>query len=115
MLYKYPQAAFPYAQLLEENRRRGTQDGEFELLDTGVFDGERYFDIEVIYAKAAPDDILMEVVAINRGSETAVLHLLPQLWARNIWSWKPDVEKPILRRDGDGDIRAAHPHCRRCG
>jgi len=110
MLYKYPQAAFPYAQLVEENRRRGTQDPEFELLDTGVFDGDRYFDIEVTYAKAAPDDILMEVVAINRASETAVLHLLPQLWARNIWSWKPGVEKPVLRRDGDAAILAAHPY-----
>jgi hypothetical protein len=110
MLYKYPQAAFPYAQLLDENRRRGTQDPEFELLDTGVFDGDRYFDIEVTYAKAAPDDILMEVVATNRGSETAVLHLLPQLWARNIWSWKPGVEKPVLRRDGDAEILATHPH-----
>src|SRR5215472_10263245 len=98
MLYKYPQAAFPYAQLLEENRRRGTQDPEFELLDTGVFDGDRYFDVEVIYAKAAPDDILMEVVVINRASETAALHLLPQFWARNIWSWKPGVEKPVLRQ-----------------
>jgi hypothetical protein len=110
MLYKYPHTAFPYAQLVAENRRRGTQDPEFELLDTGVFDGDRYFDVEIIYAKAAPDDILMEVVAINRGSETAILHLLPQLWARNIWSWKPGVEKPVLRRDGDAEILATHPH-----
>jgi hypothetical protein len=110
MLYKYPQAAFPYAQLLDENRRRGTQEPEFELLDTGVFDGDRYFDIGVTYAKAAPDDILMEVVATNRGSETAALHLLPLLWARNIWSWKPGVEKPVLRRDGDAEILATHPH-----
>ena len=67
MLYKYPQAAFPYATLVEENRRRGPNDPEFELLDTGVFDGDRYFDVEITYAKAAPDDILMEIVATNRG------------------------------------------------
>src|ERR1051325_5836764 len=85
MLYKYPQAAFPYAQLVEENRRRGTGEPEYELLDTGILVDDRYFDIEVTYAKAAPDDILMEIVAINRGSEAAPLHILPQLWTRNIW------------------------------
>ncbi len=110
MLYKYPQAGFPYARLVEENRRRGTGDPEFELLDTGVFDDDRYFDVEVTYAKAAPDDILMEIVATNRGSEAAPLHILPQLWARNIWSWKPGIEKPVLRRDRDAEILASHPH-----
>jgi hypothetical protein len=110
MLYKYPQAAFPYAQLVEENRRRGTADPEFELLDTGVFDDNRYFDIEVAYAKAAPDDILIEITAINRGSDPAPLHILPQFWARNIWSWNPGVEKPVLRRDGAEAILADHPH-----
>ena len=109
MLYKYPQATFPYAQLVEENRRRGTGDPEFELLDTGVFDDDRYFDVEVTYAKAAPDDILMEIVATNRGSKTAVLHILPQLWFRNIWSWKPGIEKPLLRRTGDAEISVMHP------
>ena len=109
MLYKYPQAAFPYAQLVEENRRRGADQPELELLDTGVFDDDRYFDIEVTYAKAALDDLLMEVVAINRGSEAAPLHILPQLWARNIWSWKNGVEKPLLRQDGAGEIVAIHP------
>src|ERR1044071_5766230 len=100
MLYKYPEVEFPYVQLVEENRGRGSEDPEFELLDTGVFDGDRYFDVEVTYAKAAPDDILMEVVATNRGGDAAVLHLLPQLWFRNIWSWKPGIDKPVLRRDG---------------
>ena len=71
MLYKYPQAAFPYARLVEENGRRGSDDPEFELLDTGVFDGDRYFDVEITYAKAAPDDILMEIVATNRGPDPA--------------------------------------------
>jgi hypothetical protein len=110
MLYKYPQAKFPYAQLVQENRRRGTDEPEFELLDTGVFDDDRYFDVEVTYAKAAPDDILMEILVTNRGGETAMLHLLPQFWARNIWSWKPDVRKPVLWRDGDTQIIATHPH-----
>jgi hypothetical protein len=109
MLYKYPQAEFPYARLVEENRRRGVDDPEFELLDSGVFDGDRYFDVEVTYAKAAPDDILMEVVAFNRGTEPAVLHIIPQLWARNIWSWKPGIEKAILRKDGNAEILAIHP------
>src|SRR6266568_1085380 len=109
MLYKYPQAGFPYARLVEENRRRGTGDPEFELLDTGVFDDDRYFDVEVTYAKAAPDDILMEISVINRGAEAADIHLLPQLWARNIWSWKPGVEKPVLRLDDDAAIAVRHP------
>jgi hypothetical protein len=109
MLYKYPQAAFPYARLVEENRRRGRGDPEFELLDTGVFDGDRYFDVAITYAKAAPDDILFEIVATNRGADPAALHLLPQLWARNIWSWKPGVEKPVLRQGGAAEILARHP------
>src|SRR6266852_5084083 len=109
MLYKYPQAEFPYAQLVEENRRRGSNDPEFELLDTGVFDDKRYFDVEVTYAKAAPDDILMEVVATNCGNDEAILHIIPQLWARNTWSWKPEAEKPVLRRVGDAEIVAVHP------
>ncbi len=109
MLYKYPHAEFPYAQLVEENRRRGAADPEFELLDTGVFDDNRYFDVEITYAKAAPDDILMEVVASNRGNDEAVLHVIPQLWARNTWSWKPGSEKPVLRRIGASEILATHP------
>ncbi len=88
MLYKYLHAEFPYAQLVEENRRRGAGDPEFELIDTGVFDDNRYFDVEITYAKAAPDDILMEVVVVSRGSDEAVLQIIPQLWARNNWSWE---------------------------
>ena len=109
MLYKYPQTAFPYAQLVEENRRRGIGAPEFELLDTGVFDADRYFDVEIAYAKAAPDDVLMEVTVANRGSEAGPIHLLPHLWARNIWAWKPGISKPVLRRRRDAEIAAEHP------
>ena len=96
MLYKYPQAEFPYARLVEENRRRGTKEPEFELLDTGLFDEDRYFDVFVEYAKAGPEDILMLVTIHNRGPEAAKLSVLPQLFFRNRWSWKPDVTKPKL-------------------
>src|SRR5437764_14621830 len=106
-LYKYPQAEFPYAQLVEENRRRGRGAPEFELLDTGVFDGDRYFDVTVEYAKAAPDDVLVRVTAANRGPEPAELHLLPTLWYRNTWAWDvPEPERPTLRagRPGVGHV-----------
>ena len=96
MLYKYPQAEFPYARLVQENRERGTDRPEFELLDTGLFDEDRYFDLFVEYAKAAQDDILMLITVHNRGPEAAKLSLLPQLCCRNNWSWKPDVPKPKL-------------------
>ena len=97
-LYKYPQAAFPYDALVEENRRRDRRAPEFELIDTGVFDTDRYFDIVVEYAKAAPDDVLVRITAINRGPEAAELHLLPTLWYRNTWSWDaPEPERPSLR------------------
>ncbi len=86
-LYKYPQEEFPYARLLEENRRRGRGAPEFELSDTGVFDQDRYFDVFTEYAKAGPNDILIRVTAINRGPEKAALHLLPTIWYRNVWSW----------------------------
>src|SRR5262245_20781797 len=85
-LYKYPQATFPYQRLLEENRRRGKLDAEFELFDSGVFDEGRYFDIFVEYAKASPNDVLIRITAANRGPEPAVLHLFPTLWFRNTWS-----------------------------
>ena len=104
MLYKYPQEAFPYRQLVEENARRSRQDPEFELLDTGVFAGNRYFDVFVEYAKAAPEDILIRIRAVNRGSEAAVLHLLPTLWFRNTWSWNKDGDRPFLWR-GDWDVQ----------
>jgi hypothetical protein len=97
-LYKYPQGEFPYAQLVEQNRRRGRDALEFELINTGIFDEDRYFDVFVEYAKASPDDILIRIEAINRGPETAELHLLPTLWFRNTWSWNPGSERPWLRR-----------------
>src|SRR6185369_2224614 len=90
-LYKYPQAEFPYTQLVEENRRRGRNALEFELLDTGVFANDRYFDVVVEYAKAAHEDILSRIQATNRGPEAAPLHLLPTLWFRNTWSGGLDV------------------------
>jgi len=86
-LYKYPQRAFPYSELLGENRRRGREDREFELKDTGVFDEQRYFDVEAIYAKSGPDDICVLLTVHNRGPDEARLHVLPQLWFRNTWSW----------------------------
>ena len=101
MLYKYPQRPFPYAQLVEENRRRGKDEPEFELIDTGVFDDDRYFDVFVEYAKSSPSDILIRITVHNRGPEAADLHLLPQLWFRNTWSWGDPVRKPELTLDGD--------------
>jgi hypothetical protein len=96
-LYKYPQAAFPYTDLIEENRRRGRFGLEYELIDTGIFAEDRYFDVFVEYAKASPEDILIQVSAINRGPETKTLHLLPTLWFRNTWSWDFNQEKPWLK------------------
>ncbi|WP_431267074.1 MGH1-like glycoside hydrolase domain-containing protein [Dankookia sp. P2] len=110
MLYKYPQAAFPYADLVAENaRRRGQAQPEYELIDTGIFDARRYFDVTVEYAKAAPDDILMCVTVENRGPEAASLHVLPQLWARNTWSWTEGAPRPLLRATGGGAVEADHP------
>src|ERR1043165_769114 len=94
MLYKYPQRAFPYSQLLEESRHRGKDQPEFELLDTGIFDDDRYFDVFIEYAKAGPEDTLMRVTVHNRGPEEATIYLLPQLWFRNAWSWKTSASKP---------------------
>ena len=96
-LYKYPQAEFPYSRLVEENRRRDRRAPEFELMDTGVFEGGRYFDVLVEYAKAAPDDILIRITATNRGPEAAGLHLLPTVWFRNTWSWDASATRPVLR------------------
>ena len=114
LLYKYPQAEFPYGRLVAENRRRSRLDPEFELLDTGVFDGGRYFDVTVTYAKASHDDILIVIEAANRGPEAAPLHLLPHVWFRNTWSWGRDSRRPSLRSDGAGAVRldhTAHPTC----
>src|ERR1019366_3775184 len=100
-LYKYPQAAFPYAQLVEENRKRNKLDPEFELMDTGVFGENRYFDVFMEYAKAAPEDILIKITAWNRGPEEAQLDLLPTLWFRNIWSFGERHGHPKLSRVPD--------------
>ncbi|MBV9384846.1 MAG: glucosidase [Chroococcidiopsidaceae cyanobacterium CP_BM_ER_R8_30] len=96
-LYKYPQAAFPYDQLVEENRRRDRHSLEFELLDTGVFNEDRYFDVLIEYAKNSPEDILVKISVTNRGPEATTLHLLPTLWFRNTWSWFLEQEKPFIK------------------
>ena len=107
--YKYPQRAFPYTDLVATNARRSKQAMEYELLDTGVFDDDRYFDVVVEYAKAAPDDILMLVTAYNRGPDPATLHLLPTLWFRNTWSWGDAVAKPSIAALNGTAARASHP------
>jgi hypothetical protein len=96
-LYKYPQRAFPYADLVAENRRRGRSGPEYELIDTGVFAEDRYFDVTVEYAKVDPQDILIRITATNRGPEAAPLHVLPTLWFRNTWAWGNDDHDPIPR------------------
>jgi hypothetical protein len=106
-LYKYPQAAFPYAWLVEEGRRRGRHDVEFELIDTGVFEGDRYFEVVIEYAKAAPDDLLIRITVTNHGPDSAPLHLLPTLWCRNTWAWEPGAARPRLHRA----TAAAGPTC----
>jgi hypothetical protein len=93
-LYKYPQTAYPYADLIETNARRSRQELEYELLDTGVFDDDRYFDVFVEYAKADPEDLLIQISVANRGPEAADLHLLPTLWFRNTWSWADGGARP---------------------
>ena len=98
-LYKYPQAEYPYSLLVEENQRRSRYELEYELLDTGIFDDNRYFDVYVEYAKNTPEDIAIQVTAINRGTETKPLHILPTLWFRNTWSWQQDPVKPSLKID----------------
>ena len=107
-LYKYPQLEFPYLDLVETNRRRSQEEPEYELLDTGVFDQDRYFDVFVEYAKSDAEDILIRVTVHNRGPEAARLRLLPTLWFRNTWSWGQDDPKPSLQEAGPGAILAAH-------
>jgi hypothetical protein len=109
MLYKYPQAAYPYQHLLDENRKRGYDDPEYELIDTGIFDERRYFDVFIEYAKAGPEDILMKVTIANRGPEKASLHVLPQLWARNRWEWKGLTETAVIRALSETEAEARHP------
>ncbi|MEO0927553.1 MAG: glucosidase, partial [Cyanobacteria bacterium J06643_13] len=99
-LYKYPQAAFPYEQLIEQNRDRNRTEPEYELVDTGVFDGDRYFDVFVEYAKNTPDDVLMQITVVNHAPEAKELHLAPQLWFRNTWSWETEAQKPSLKAVG---------------
>ncbi len=108
MLYKYPQAEYPYSRLVVENRARGLGDNEFELIDTGVFDNDCYWDVFVEYAKASADDILIRITAHNRGPNEAELHVLPQLWFRNTWSWNGSTEKPEISEHAGGAI-AEHP------
>ena len=107
LLYKYPQRAFPYAELVEQHRRRGPHEPEYELLDTGVFDDDRYFDVVVEYAKATPDDILLQITVHNRGPDAAPIHVLPQLWFRNVWSFGKGP-RPTLRQDASGHVVADH-------
>jgi hypothetical protein len=107
-LYKYPQAEYPYKQLIEGNRR-SRQEMEYELIDTGVFDNSRYFDVFVEYAKASPEDMLIQITIANRGPETATLHVLPTLWFRNTWSWGEEVKRPQLRQDRAGVVVASSP------
>jgi len=108
-LYKYPQREFPYRDLLETNGRRSREEFEYELLDTGIFDDGRYFDVFVEYAKADPEDMLVRISVHNRGPEAAQIHVLPTLWFRNTWSWEEGRPKPVLSEVADGTIRAAHP------
>ena len=102
-LYKYPQGAFPYWQLVQENRRRNKHAPEYELMDTGVFEHDRYFDVFVEYAKASPEDVLIQIRVANRGPETAQLSLLPTIWFRNTWSWRNETKRPSLCHAGSFD------------
>ena len=118
-LYKYPQAEFPYEQLVRRAiASAGKHDPEFELLDTGVFDDDRYFDVVAEYAKADTDDILIRITVANRGPETATLHLLPTLWFRNTWSWGREGEgywpRGLIRAAGTGGLEAEHASLGRC-
>jgi hypothetical protein len=113
-LYKYPQREFPYRRLVEENRSRGRDQAPFNLLDSGVMDGGRYWDIEVDYAKASPEKIHIRITAHNRGPQLETIHLIPMLWFRNTWSWGDNVDRPLISKhpltDGDGwAVEADHP------
>ncbi len=108
-LYKYPQAAYPYDNVVGNNRNRGPRDFEYELLDTGVFDQNRYFDVFVEYAKGAVDDVLVKITVANRGPEAAHLRVLPTLWVRNTWSWGGNATRPALRQQAAGVIAASSP------
>src|SRR3954466_7114877 len=107
--YHYPQRAFPYEELRAENSRRGRFDPEYELLDTGAFDDDRYWVVEVHYAKADPTDLLMTVEVTNAGPEADLLHVLPTVWFRNTWSWDPDAPAPVLAATGADTVAVPHP------
>jgi Mannosylglycerate hydrolase MGH1-like glycoside hydrolase domain len=112
LLYKYPQREFPYNDLVETNGARSRDEFEYELIDTGIFEESRYFDVFVEYAKAAPEDILVQVTVHNRGPDRATLHLLPTLWFRNTWAWGPGLAEPSLEQlespTGGAQVRASH-------
>jgi hypothetical protein len=112
-LYKYPQAAYPYADLVNTNRQRTRQEQEYELIDTGVFNQDRYFDVFVEYAKESPEDLLIKVSIYNRGPQAAHLQVLPTLWFRNTWSWDENTPKPVLKEVSTARraslIAASHP------
>ncbi|MBV9441980.1 MAG: glucosidase, partial [Acidobacteriaceae bacterium] len=111
-LYKYPQSSYPYLDLIETNRSRSRHEMEYELIDTGIFNDNRYFDVFVEYAKQSPEDVLIRITAANRGRDTAPLHILPTLWFRNTWSWHANSPKPLLEQepwtDGSVVITASH-------
>ncbi len=109
-LYKYPQAAYPYSDLVESNRRRNRNEPEYELLDTGAFNDDRYFDVFVEYAKESPDDVLIKISLCNRGKEAALLHLLPTLWFRNTWCWPKGGSKPVLTSVKHSKASVIHAH-----
>ncbi len=117
-LYKYPQQAFPYGELVEKNRQRSKLEPEFELLDTGIFEGDRYFDVFVEYAKASPEDILIEITIANRSNTASTLQLLPTLWFRNIWDWNPEITPPLIKVvQADGafsQLEVQHPTLATC-
>ncbi len=108
MLYKYPQAEYPYTRLVEENRYRDRSQPEFELIDTGIFEGNKYFDVFIEFAKAGPNDVLIKITAYNRGPTDAPLHLLPTILFRNTWSWSPGKEKPTMKVDPAGHVVTHH-------
>jgi len=108
MLYKYPHHEYPYSRLLEESRKRGKHDREFELIDTGIFNESRYFDVEVAYAKGDVNDILMKITVTNRGHESASIDVLPTIWFRNTWDWGNDSYKPEIYLDDKGVMKVNH-------
>jgi hypothetical protein len=109
MLYKYPQKEFPYWELVQANKQRGKHQSEYELIDTGIFEGNKYFDIFLEYAKGDTDDLLIKIRIVNKGTEKASLHVLPTIWFRNTWTWNPESLKPSLFVNGNNSVQANHP------